>query len=163
MKFILKLRFHTNVGQSLWLTGNHPLLGDGQPDRALPLQYLNDEFWQGSLHLPDDEALRTEVAYNYILRDPGGTFIYDWGRDKKIGPSSRSAREVLIVDSWNDASYIENAFYTEPFQEILLRANRADISIPARGSTTHTFRAKAPLLTKGQTLCLLGNSGILSS
>lgn len=163
MKFIFKLRFHTNAGQSLWLTGNHPLLGSGNPDHALPLQYLNDEFWQGSVEIPDGVPLKTDIIYNYILRNPDGTLVHDWGREKKLGAASFSTPEVLMVDSWNDASYIENAFYTEPFQEILLHANRAGISIPAPGKATHIFRAKAPLLARGQTLCLLGNATALSS
>lgn len=155
MRFIFKLRFHTNVGQSLWLTGNHPGLGDGKPERAFPLRYLNDEFWEGVLEFPANAIPDTEIIYNYILRNADGSLLQDWGRDRAINPSSFIASEVLILDSWNDASYAENAFYTEPFQEVLLRTNVATIERPPVGAT-HTFKLKSPLLAKGQTLCLLG-------
>ena len=71
MKLIFRLRFHTKVGQSLWLTGNHPLLGDGRADRALPLQYFNEEFWQATLNLPAGVIPDAAITYNYILRECG--------------------------------------------------------------------------------------------
>lgn len=162
MKFIFKLRFHTRSGQSLWLTGNHPLLGDGRPDQALPLQYLNQEVWRGVLEFPDSAVPKTGVVYNYILRNPDGTLIYDWGNDKIISPALLSGPEVVIIDSWNDGSFIENAFYTEPFQEVLLRDNFTEVSSSAPLKVTHIFRVKAPLLAKGETLCLLGNAVALA-
>lgn len=162
MKFIFKLRFHTNAGQSLWLTGNHPILGDGQPDHALPLHYLNEEFWQGVLELPDSVVPKTGIVYNYILRNLEGSLIYDWGNDKVINPASFSALEVLIIDSWDDAGFTENAFYTEPFKDVLLRENFTEVFTIVPPRVTHIFKAKAPLLAKGQILCVLGNAAALA-
>lgn len=156
MKFIFKLRFHTYVGQSLWLTGNHPALGDGKPEKAVPLRYLNDEFWEGVLEFPGNAVPDTELAYNYVLRNTDGSLVQDGGCDRAINPSSFIGSEVLVVDSWNDASYAENAFYTEPFQEVLLRENVTTIELPL-ARATHTFKVKSPLLSKGQTLCILGS------
>ena len=39
------LRFYTNPGQNLFITGSHPLLGGDDVDKALPLQYFNNEGW----------------------------------------------------------------------------------------------------------------------
>ena len=157
MKFIFKLRFRTKIGQSLWLTGNHPLLGNGNPAHALPLKYLNDEFWYGSLEISSGALPKGGIIYNYLLRDIDGTLVYDWGSDKTINAAESSAAEVLIIDSWNDASFVENAFYTEPFKEVLLRGNFTGAPTIAPARATHTFKAKAPLLAKGQALCVLGN------
>src|SRR5579871_3750767 len=102
MRFIFKLRFYTHFGQSLWLTGNHPALGNGEPERALPLRYVNHEFWEGVLEFPANAIPDTEIVYNYILRNADGSLIQDWGHDRVMNPSSFSASEILIVDSWND-------------------------------------------------------------
>ena len=153
MKITFRLRFHTRVGQSLFLTGQHPLLGGGQPERALPLQYLNAEFWQATLELPD-ASFESAIVYNYILREADGSSIQDWGDDRVIEPSG--PKEVLIIDSWNPAGLAENVFYTEPFKQVLLSANPAVVQLPAPSSATHTFKVKAPLLEQGQTLCLVG-------
>src|SRR5262249_55065609 len=71
--------------------------------------------------------------------------------------------EALILDAWNFPGYYENAFYTEPFQKVLLAANHTPVETVAPVTATHIFRVKAPLLTKGRTLCLLGGNGTLKN
>src|SRR5262249_11483086 len=127
MRLTLRLRFQTNFGQSIFVTGNHELFGNGDVEKAIPLRYLNDEFWQTTLVFPSSPAPMTDIVYNYILRNPDGSLIWDWGSDKSINPGALTAEENLVIDSWNNASYYENAFYTEPFTNVLLKANAADV------------------------------------
>jgi 4-alpha-glucanotransferase len=162
MKLTFRLRFHTQVGQSLFITGNHELLGDGQPERAVPLHYLDAESWQAVLHFSDD-ANSAAISYNYILRDADGSSVQDWGDDRAVNPSSFKQGEILIVDAWNNAGAVENAFYTEPFKKVLLTANHTEVPIAAPLNATHTFKVKAPLLQKGRTLCILGDGTALGN
>ena len=158
MKIILRLRFHTRVGQSLFFTGNHELLGAGRIERAAPLHYLNSEFWQATLLLPDDAIPDASIIYNYILRNADRlNTVQDWGNDRVINPAAFKQQEILFVDSWNPAGAVENAFYTEPFKKVLLQPNHTEVRILPAPGATHTFKVKAPLLPKGQTLCLAGN------
>ncbi len=157
MRFIFQLRYHTRQGQSLFLTGNHELFGNGDPDHALPLHYLNHEFWQLSFELPPGAVPDAKITLNYLLRDADGSLVFDAGRDRVINLASFSADEVLFLDSWNDTSYYENAFYTQPFRQVLLKHKDADTTA-SDTSATHTFKVKAPLLKKTETLCLLGSN-----
>jgi 4-alpha-glucanotransferase len=161
MRLTFRLRFHTKFGQSLLLTGNHEIFGDGNIEKAVELQYLNDEFWEVSLVLPKAALPDREVNYNYVLRDESGMLSYDWGTDKVIDPARLDAEETLIVDAWNSPSFPENAFYTEPFKKVLLAANHTDVHVVPPATPTHLFKVKAPLLARGQTLCLLGNIAAL--
>jgi 4-alpha-glucanotransferase len=161
MKLTFQLRFHTNFGQSLWLTRATEGHTNRKPSAPIPLQYLNDQAWQTMLVFPDLAVPDTDIVYNYLLREPDGTVSEDWGKDRLINPGSFQQDEVLIIDSWNAPGAAENAFYTEPFQEVLLKANRTEVYITAAPKVTHIFKVKAPLLEKGQTLCLLGNSSAL--
>jgi 4-alpha-glucanotransferase len=163
MKLIFRLRFHTKVGQSLFLTGNHELLGAGRADRALPLQYFNAEFWQATLNLPAGQIPDAAITYNYILRNADGSTVQDWGSDRVINPASFKSEEVLIIDSWNPAGAIENVFYTEPFKKVLLQPNHTEVHILPAPGASHTFKIKAPLLPKGQTLCLIGGCSPLGN
>src|SRR2546421_6080948 len=126
MRLTFRVRFHTHPGQSLWLAGDHEIFGNCNLARALPLHYQNDQFWEASLIFPPGTAPDTELAYNYVLRQPDGTHIYDWGNDKRINPASLSAGEVLVIDSWNPAGFYENAFYAEPFKKVLLKENQRE-------------------------------------
>jgi 4-alpha-glucanotransferase len=163
MKLIFRLRFRTKVGQSLFITGSHELFGAGRNERAVSLQYLNTEFWQATLHLPDDAVPDAAIIYNYILHNADGSTVQDWGNDRVINPARFKQDEILIIDSWNEAGAVENAFYTEPFKKVLLQPNHIEVRILPTSGATHTFKIKAPLLLKGQTLCLAGNSAGLGN
>ena len=132
-------------------------------ENAVPLQYLDAEFWQATIQLPDSAVPDTALAYNYLLQNADGSTVQDWGGNRALNPAAFQRGEVLIVDSWNPAGAFENAFYTEPFQKVLLRENHTEFrAVPALGAT-HTFKVKASLLAKGQTLCLTGGGAALGN
>jgi 4-alpha-glucanotransferase len=156
LKLTFQLRYHTEYGQSLFIIGNHKLLGDGDVNKALPLEYFNDEYWYATIELTENEITDTNIIYNYILKNEDGTLVYDWGNDKSFNPFALQS-QALIIDGWNDAGYVENAFYTEAFTNVLLKNNYTPVQLAKPTTITHTFRVKSPLLKKGQTLCIVGN------
>jgi 4-alpha-glucanotransferase len=155
MKVTFRLRYRTQFGQSLYLLGNHPLLGGGDVEKAVPLQFLNDESWEVSLDWTP--ATNERISYDYLLKNADGSVVQDWGRDRALVPAEFGSDELLVIDSWNDTGAVENVFYTEPFQKVLLTKNFTEVHAPAPPGATHTFRVKAPLLGNGQTLCLCGD------
>jgi 4-alpha-glucanotransferase len=162
MQLTLKLRFHTYFGQSLFVTGNHPLFGDGELERAIPLAYVDNEYWQVTITFPHGTGLSPAgIVYNYLLREADGTTTLDWGDERVLTVDTLSVSEVLIVDSWNPAGAPENAFYTEPFQAVLLKDRQAACNAAPHARPTHEFRVKAPLLAHDQALCLLGSGNAL--
>ena len=160
-KLIFRLRFRTRYGQSLLLTGNHPLLGEGRIENAIPLHYLNQDCWEATVAWKEG-APDALIAYEYLLRNADGSMVRDWGRGRGINPARLEHEEVLVVDSWNEPGWYENAFCTQPFQRVLLKGP-ADARPAAVPGATHTFNVKAPLLTKDQTLCLLGDAAVLGN
>jgi 4-alpha-glucanotransferase len=184
MRLTFELRFHTEYGQSLYLTGNHELFGNGSVEAAVPLEYRDEGAWQVTLMIPASVVPDAWISYNYILRQPDGSIVYDWGQDRSINLARLSQNDARIIDSWNQAGFYENAFYTEPFTAVLLKSNRTPI--PSHESTStlaregqspdagngrdgvsgalaaweernHIFKVKAPLLGETETVCLLGN------
>lgn len=173
MKLTFRLRYYTRPGQSLFLAGEHPLLGGGDVAKAIPLQFLNGEFWEVSLDWPAvpserraqaggraapdaGAAAQPPLTYDYLLRNADGSFVRDWGRDRALVPADYGGDELLIIDSWNDTGAIANAFGTEPFQKVLHEKNYTEIYAQVPAEATHTFRVKTPPLGIGQLLCLCG-------
>ena len=154
MKVTFRLRYRTQFGQSLYLTGGHPRLGGGDVEKAIPLQFLNAESWQVTLDWTP--AQNEQISYDYLLKNADGSVVQDWGRDRALVVAEYRSDELLVIDSWNDAGTVENVFYTEPFQEVLLAKNFPKVPKPVLPQATHTFRVKAPLLGRGQILCLCG-------
>jgi 4-alpha-glucanotransferase len=163
MKVTFLLRFHTRPGQSLWLSGSHPLMGNNAAANAIPLEYVDENFWRAAIRFPVRADSDEPINYHYILIQPDGTRIEDWGQGRSIQPASFNVQDLLVIDAWNHAGFFENAFYTEPFKEVLLRANHTDVPSRPAPRATHTFRVKSPLLRQGQTLCLLGSTPELGS
>lgn len=156
-KYIFQLRFHTSYGQNIFITANHPAFGDGDVYNALPMQYLNEDYWVASIDIAPETIPAAGIIYNYMLQQEDGSFVFDWGNDKKITPAGR-LDEVLMYDAWNHAGYYENTFFTEPFREVLLKDNYTNPKIKQPKNSTHQFRIKAPLLQKGNTVCIIGSA-----
>jgi 4-alpha-glucanotransferase len=168
MRLTFRVHYHTTFGQSLLLTGDHPLFGKGDIAKAIPLQYLDEQFWQTTITIPNAAVPDVRITYNYVLGNPDGSLVYDWGKDKTINPASFEKEELLVIDSWSHTGAVENAFYTVPFKKVLLKRDNdvtpAFLSPPKRPSScTHIFRVKSPLLAPNQTLCILGSGSVLQN
>ena len=161
---VLQLRFTTQFGQNIYVMGNHPLLGNNNIEKAVPLTYFNENYWKLSLSFSGKDLVNENVRYQYLIKNADGTISYDWGgNDKSFNPSNIKSKELLLIDSWNAAGYFENAFYTEPFKNVLLKNSFAKIEIAKPKLTTHQLKVKSPLLTSTQTICLLGDTKYLHS
>lgn len=163
IKVVFQVRFKTVDGQHLFVTGAHPLLGNDDLLKATPMQYLNEAFWSASLDFPIPANGQESFRYNYLLKNADGSVVVDWGKDKQLTIASNRISAMVLVDSWNHAGYFENSFYTDAFQQVLLKNNftKNEVSIPKL--ITHTFKVKSPLLAKGQVLCLLGSDELLNN
>jgi 4-alpha-glucanotransferase len=153
MKVHFYLRFHTEFGQSLFVLGNADELGNNDPALALPMAYLNEEFWTASVDIKPKKG--QELQFNYLLKTKNGEIISEYGNDRII-ELSRKLDEVELVDSWNHAGEFENVFFTAPFQETILKNNSTKNRATNSKQPTHIFKVKAPLLKKNQVLCIAG-------
>ncbi len=160
IKFVLA--YYTTPGQSLYITAHHPLFGNGKPEEALPMQYLDADHWTAEISFADND-LTDEVTYNYLLKEADGSFVYDGGKDKKLSAQAFSAGTVNIIDSWNTAGYFGNAFFTEPFKQVLLKDNSTQTDTSQPSTVTHTFKIKFPLLQKGHVVCITGSTNALTN
>lgn len=164
MRLQFYVRFHTEYGQSLWLAGNTSSLqkGDG-PEKAIAMNYFNEDYWELGLDLADDDLSPDEIEYHYILLTKDGEWVSE-GVTKRTVPSTRkNISEIRLIDTWNHAGEFENAFYSAPFTKVLLQNSSARGHKKPAKNSTHEFRVKAPLFHKHESVCLLGNSPHLGS
>ncbi|HEY4154963.1 MAG TPA: 4-alpha-glucanotransferase, partial [Puia sp.] len=126
-----------------------------KPPIPVALTYMNSDFWQLSVDLLNKP--HTPIRYHYLLQLPDMTRISEWGNDREIPVSAKSASEIQTIDTWNYAGEYENAFYTSAFQQILLPAHEKKSGAKTPKNFTHIFKVKAPLLEANQCLCLAGS------
>ncbi len=157
VKVSFHLRYKTHFGQGIYIYGNHPQLGNNLLDQAVPLVFLNNDYWV--LHLDMDLTTTQEkVVYHYFIQEEDGTRSFDAGSDKSFDLASLQTSELVIIDSWNFTGYKENAFYTSPFKNVLLSPSKEVKQVAIAENATHVFRVKAPLLAAHQTICMVGEA-----
>ena len=158
MKIDFYLRYHTQFGQTLAIVGNMPVLGDGAVEKALPLNFFNNEFWHASIEI--EPAGLENIHYRYV-------FIENGERKKeaeknRIIELKKTTGDLVIIDSWNDDSFYENAFYTAPFTDVFF-SDQKKIKIKKPGPFTHHFKVKAPLLGPHEAVFIAGSADHLNN
>lgn len=154
------IRFSTKFGQALFLTGSHSALGNDDIAAAIPMQYFNEDFWYTQVILPDADFNSLQVEYHYILKENGNDEIEEWGNDRIINFKETTAKELTFIDTWNHAGAVENAFFTKPFQDVLLKKT-TPVKSKFPKNFTHEFRVKAPLLKENEALFIAGSGNRL--
>ena len=154
------LRYHTEFGQDLFISGNNDFLGNNNPAQAIELNYFNDDFWHLKIELPQN--FDDIVLYKYFLKDKDGSEIFDGEENRAIDLSVGHPQTITVFDMWNAASDTGNIFFSRPFGRVLLPGvTKVKPDFPA--GFTHEFRVKAPLLQPGETICMCGSTVNLKS
>ncbi len=156
MRLTFQIRYHTHVGQDIFLTGPHEIFGGGNPERAIPLEYQGLGIWRVTVVLPFQHIPTQPLEYGYFVRQPDRSIEMDWPKGRRLRLDELGDREVVINDWWNAPSDPANVSLTEPFQHVLLSKSEPEAHLPT-ATDTHRFQTYAPLLNADQTLCLVGN------
>jgi 4-alpha-glucanotransferase len=154
------LRYHTQFGQSLFISGNNDFLGNNDTTNAVEMSYFNDGFWQVKIECPSD--FDDIVIYKYFLRDRDGSEVFDGEENRAIDLSVINAKTICVYDMWNGANNFGNVFFTTAFNKVLL-ANVTKIKTAPVKKYTHEFRVKAPLLQADEIICMCGSTQSLKN
>ena len=156
-----QLKYHTTPGENIFVVGNHSIVGNNSIENAFALQYLNEDYWVGTLDINAAETVKS-FGYRYFVKDAQGIITSELESDKEFDISLYNAEEVRLIDTWSFSGQVENTFFTEPFQNVLLKGNFTPGSFaPPQNKYTHIFRIKAPLLQKNQVVGIYGSSSVL--
>ena len=98
---------------------------------------------------------KTSFHYQYQFQNEKGESIKEAEKDRIIYPEKLATEHLILVDTWNDARFYENAFYTAPFNEVFTK-KRKRLKINKIETYTHSFKVKAPLLKDEECVCIVG-------
>src|SRR5262245_10040868 len=96
------LRFHTEFGQSLWISGNSEELGTEDAGKAIAMTYLNDEFWHITIPISKKNWPKKGIRYKYYLKNKEGQLTGEWGY-KVITDFPKTSENIQVLDTWNHA------------------------------------------------------------
>lgn len=155
MKIHFSIKYFTQWGQNMAIVGNLPQLGANDPSKAVFMNFQWKENWSYVVDINATEPF--ELNYRYLLKDNNGLDNFEWGTDRAIMVDPAAQTDLYLCDTWNNPGAIENVFMTSPFHDVLLKDNYIPVKASLKKKYTHIFRVKAPLLKKGEGLCLVGN------
>lgn len=153
IEFIARIK--TKFGENLFITGNCDELGNNKELNAIPLKYESEDAWIVEIELNSSKT--NSVHYSYFLTNIENDVIWGGETNRRINFKDFNTKHIQVIDCWNDAGSFENAFYTIPFQKVLLKKYHTAFKIPSVKQFTHRFQIKAPLLKHGEIICLLGD------
>ena len=159
MKLDFYLRYHTSFGQRLAITGNIAALGNGDPEKAMPMAFFSQEFWHLSIEIDSQDA--DSIQYRYIFYNEAGEIKKEGEKHRHID-LRKGADNFVIVDTWNDEGYFGNAFHTAPFTEVFFR-DKKRTKHKKPDHYTHEFKIKAPLLDSNEVVCISGSADVLNN
>lgn len=159
MKIIFYIKYHTRFGERLVIAGNAAGL---QSEKGyVDMQYLNDEYWKLEVDM-DAADLPGHIQYKYAFIDGDGAYTGEFQQPRTLAIKHDGIALLKVYDTWNYAGAVANTFYTAPFQKVLLPVHKVSQVKPGK-DTTHIFSVKAPLVSKDEVICLLGDDKALGA
>lgn len=107
MKIDFYLRFHTKYGERIFIIGNTFSLGHGDEKMAMPMEFLNKDFWHVSIDV--NEAEQQVLHYQYIYKNDKDEYIKEEEKQRII-TLEEIDQDITLIDTWNSSGEIANVF-----------------------------------------------------
>lgn len=157
MKLTFNIDYRTNWGESVYLCGNIPALGDGDESKAVRLDLEGAEHWTAVVELDDATP---SFDYFYIVRHENGYTKHEWGAPHRF-VRGRAAKTFEIYDRWQDQPW-DKPYYSQAFTNCICK--RTDLEsqlVPKTGVLN--IRVSAPMVQNDEVLAIGGGCEALGN
>ena len=157
MKLTIRLPYHTNWGENLFVTGNIAALGDGNLDAAMAMTLVDPDTWQAEVDVPDSIDA---FDYGFMVRNAGGGIRREWGKPHHYSRGNGLTR-AIIFDHWHEMPW-DKPYFSSAFTDCINhRSTRQAPAVALPG--TVTLQIAAPMVKPGQVLALVGENALLGA
>ncbi|MDE7444011.1 MAG: 4-alpha-glucanotransferase, partial [Muribaculaceae bacterium] len=151
MKLIFAIDYHTVWGESLYITGPLPELGNSDDTKALKMELHGAQTWIATIDVKDDTPA---FGYRYLVKnDIDHSIRHEYGEDHMFRPAHVSG-EYRIYDSWQDQP-ADKPFYSSAFTDCFCRRTHSDHPLHIRKGYIN-LRVLAPMVLPDQVLAISG-------
>ncbi len=157
MKITFTINYHTRWGESLYISGGIPELGNGNPTKAVEMKLTSPDTWQLTIYL---DRQPSDFDYSFIVKAPEKEWRFEWGKPHRF-VAGKDITSYSIFDSWHDMP-ADKPFYSSAFVDGMLRRAFRDQPLKARPDTI-AFRIEAPMIQPDEVLALAGEGDALGN
>ena len=155
MKIKFHISYHTSWGESLFVVGSIPALGDGDAEKAVEMTMSGPDSWELEIEVA---ATTPEFDYSFIVKAPGQAWRFEWGKPHHFTPGKGIGR-YSIFSNWQDLPF-DKPFYSSAFTEgIFHRENRTACEAPKAGVVR--FGVYAPVVRDDEYVAICGEGDLL--
>lgn len=157
MKLKFHLNYHTNWGESIYLCGNIPQLGGGDPLKAVEMKLTAPDSWELDLDLP---STTPEFDYSFIVKAPEKAWRFEWGIPHHFTPGE-GIPFYNIFSSWQSQPS-DKPYYSSAFVDGMLARLYRDTPIKAEAGTI-CLQIWAPMIQPDEVLAVAGAPDVLGA
>jgi len=152
MKITFNINFYTIFGQSLYITGSIPELGNWEIYEAKAMECCGDGNWKLVLDLPDNAV---EFEYRYYLKANNKVMFEEWNANHSLKISDVS-KTYFLLDYWQDRPQ-NLAYYSSAFTKSLFAHPCDKFERVVKSDKKVLLKVLAPSVKNTQSLAVLGN------
>lgn len=157
MKITLIINYHTEWGESLYVSGSLPELGNGDVGKCIEMTLIRPDTWQTTIFLKSEDVT---FDYSFIVKSPDKAWRFEWGDPHKFR-SGKGITEYNIFSCWHDRPS-DKPFYSSAFIDGILRRPYRDQPLKELPGTVN-IRVEAPLIMPDEVLAIVGEGDLLGN
>lgn len=151
MKISFTINYRTNWGESVYISGNIPELGNGNHLNALQLNLEGTEKWHTTIEV-DDKT--TDFTYCYFIKHENGYIRKEWGAGHNFR-RGKSAKTYEIHDSWQDQPF-DRPYYSSAFTDCICNRGNKEKPLAIKNGIINV-RVSAPMINNDEVLAMCGS------
>ncbi|MDE6378226.1 MAG: 4-alpha-glucanotransferase, partial [Duncaniella sp.] len=155
MKITFHVNYHTQWGESLYVTGEPKALGGGDPSKAVAMSLTGSQTWSVTVELPDSIDV---VTYGYMVRRDNGTTRREWGKPRHLERHT-STPYIYVIDRWQDQPW-DKPYYAAAFTDCICQRKDRAAQVEAETGCL-TLSVDAPMVAPDEVVAVSGESGSL--
>ena len=157
MKFTFNVDYHTNWGETVYLSGTLPVMGGNNPDKGIKMSLRGEQTWQLDLELSDDVA---EFEYRYIVINDNGSIRHEWGAPRKFH-KGRAVKEYEMFDRWQDMP-TDKPYYSSAIVDCLNHRGDREKRPGLRAGFVN-IKVDAPMIARDEIVAVCGGCDALGN
>ena len=157
MKISFNIDYRTNWGESVYLSGNIPELGNGDESQAIKLNLNGNEAWSIEIDIADSTP---DFQYHYFIKHENGYTKKEWGKGHNFR-RGRSAKNYEIIDRWQDQPW-DKPYYSSAFTDCICHRENQDKPLTMKYGIVN-IRVTAPVVNSYEVLAISGDIMPLAS
>lgn len=112
----IQINYNTQWGETLYIVGSAPEIGNGNYQQSLPLEYIGNSDWQIKFNV--DES-KEKLAFKFIVKKDGELVNEEYGEDHAL---TLNKEDATIMCTWHHKPKL-NCFHTSLFKNSVFRHN----------------------------------------